>query len=298
MKSLALRGMNKLGNAMTHRQRRFVLDRLGVATLLGNLAGDQFDELRLPNGISLSFSPLLHADISRNGRLEYADHVAHVIEECLGRGDVFYDAGANVGVFAFMAATLVGEKGAVFAFEPEPNNILCFRRSLERAPVRNVELHDIALGGKDGNMAFDRRGGAFSGRLVDSADEIGSDGVCEIQVRSIDSLLAGGMPPPSLIKIGVEGGEGLVLEGAKETLRAHKPAVLCEMHPDNRAGVSRAFAALKDAGYVCRSIDGFTAESTIGATVGVADGAADGAADIVDGPPDKDRAYHVLARAA
>ncbi len=282
MKSLALRGMNKLGNAMTHRQRRFVLDRLGVAAILDSFASDQFDELRLPNGISLSFSPLLHAHISKNGQLEYEDHVAHVIEECLGRGDVFYDAGANVGVFAFMAATLVGEKGAVFAFEPEPNNILCFRRSLESAPVQNVELHPIALGGEDGSMRFDRRGGAFSGRLVDSEDEIGSDGVCEIQVRSIDSLLAGGMPPPSLIKIDVEGGEGLVLAGARETLRAHKPAVLCEMHPDNQVGVSRAFSALNEAGYICRSLEGST----------------NGVADIVDGPLAMDRAYHVLARAA
>ncbi len=281
MKSLALRGMNKLGNAMTHRQRRFVLDRLGVAAILDNFARDQFDELRLPNGISLSFSPLLHAHISKNGQLEYEDHVAHVIEECLGRGDVFYDAGANVGVFAFMAATLVGESGTVFAFEPEPNNVLCFRRSLESAPVQNVELHDIALGGEDGSMTFDRRGGAFSGRLVDGEDEIGNDGVCEVRVRSIDSLLAGGMPPPNLIKIEVEGGEGLVLEGAKETLRTCKPAVLCEMHPDNQVGVSRAFAALNEAGYICRSIDGST----------------NGVADIVDGPLAMDRAYHVLARA-
>ena len=282
MKSLALRGINKLGNAMTHRQRRFVLDRLGVAAMLDIFARDQFDELRLPNGISLSFSPLLHAHISKNGQLEYEDHVAHVIEECLGRGDVFYDAGANVGVFAFMAATLVGESGTVFAFEPEPNNVLCFRRSLESAPVQNVELHDIALGGEDGSMTFDRRGGAFSGRLVDGEDEIGSDRVCKIQVRSIDSLIAGGMLPPNLIKIDVEGGEGLVLEGAKESLRTCKPAVLCEMHPDNQVGVSRAFSALKEAGYICRSIDGST----------------NGVADIVDGPLAMDRTYHVLARAA
>ncbi len=281
MKSLALRCMNKLGNAMTHRQRRFVLDRLGVAAVLDSFASDQFDELRLPNGISLSFSPLLHAHISKNGQLEYEAHVAHVIEECLGRGDVFYDAGANVGVFAFMAATLVGERGAVFAFEPEPNNVLCFRRSLESAPVHSVELHDIALGGEDGSMTFDRRDGAFWGRLVDGEDEIGNDGVCEVRVRSIDSLLAGGMPPPNLIKIEVEGGEGLVLEGAKKTLRTCKPTVLCEMHPDNQVGVSRAFSALNDAGYICRSIDGST----------------NGVADIVDGPLAMDRAYHVLARA-
>lgn len=286
MKSLALRSMNKIGNAMSHKQRRFVLDRLGVAVLLDNFAGEEFDELHLPNGIRLSFSPLLHAHIAKHGQLAYEDHVVQAMEDCLGRGDVFYDAGSNVGVFAFLAATLVGEKGAVYAFEPEPNNVLCFQRSLDNAPVQNVELHDIALGSEDARMTFDRRGGAFLGRLVECEDEAESEGVCDIEVRAIDSLIADGLPPPDLIKIDVMGGEGLVLEGAKGTLRTHKPAVLCEMHPDNPAGVSRAFAALEQAGYVCQAIDGPSDERS------------DGAADIVDTPLDRDRAYHILARAA
>ena len=282
MKSLALRGINKLGNALTHRQRRFILDRLGVATILNNFASDEFGELLLPNGIRLSTNPLLHSHLSKNGRLDYEDDVAHVIEHCLGPGDVFYDVGANVGVFAFLAATIVGEGGAVFAFEPEPNNVLCFQRSLERAPVRNVELYDCALGSEDGTMPFDRRGGAFSGRLVDGEDEIGSGEIRNIQIRSIDSLLAGGMRLPKLVKIDVEGGEGLVLEGAKQVLRKYKPAVLCEMHPDNQNGVSRAFSALTDAGYICRSIDRSTKR----------------VAEIVNGPQATDSTYHVLARPA
>ncbi len=279
MMTLALRGINKLGNALTHRQRRFILDRLGLAAILTNLPSDAFDELLLPNGIKLSTNPLLHSNLSKNGCLDYEDDVVHVIERYLGPGDVFYDVGANVGVFAFLAATIVGEKGVVFAFEPEPNNVLCFRRSLERAPVRNVELRDCALGGEDGTMVFDRRGGAFSGRLVEGKNEIGSGGTRDIQVRSIDSLLAGGMRPPKLIKIDVEGGEGLVLEGAREMLSKYRPPVLCEMHPDNQDGVSRAFSALADAGYICRSIERSTKQAD----------------DIISGPRATNSTYHVLA---
>ena len=39
MKSLALRGINKLGNGLTHRQRRFILDRLGLAAILNSIGG-------------------------------------------------------------------------------------------------------------------------------------------------------------------------------------------------------------------------------------------------------------------
>ena len=60
---------------------------------------------------------------------------------------------------------------------------------------------------------------------------------------------------PNLVKIDVEGGEGVVLEGMKRTLREASPIVLCEMHPDNPDGVSRAFAALSSAGYLCRNLE-------------------------------------------
>ena len=282
MKRLALRSINKLGNALTHRQRRFILDRLGVAAMLSNFAGNAFDDLALPNGITVSINPLLHSHISKNGKLDYEDHVARVIERCLKPGEVFYDVGANVGVFALLAATVVGQDGAVYAFEPEPNNVLCLRHSLERAPVQNVELYDCALGGEDGTMTFDRRGGAFSGHLVDGGDEIASGGVSDIPVRSIDSLLADGMRPPKLVKIDVEGGEGLVLEGAKQMLRTYQPQILCEMHPDNPDGVARAFRALGDAGYVCRSVERSTYP----------------VAEIVDRPRATDNTYHLLARRA
>ena len=131
-------------------------------------------------------------------------------------------------------------------------------------------------------MTFDRRGGAFSGRLVDGEDEMASSRVSNIQVRSIDSLLAGGMRPPKLVKIDVEGGEGLVLDGAKQVLRTYRPAVLCEMHPDNPDGVSQAFSALTDAGYICHSVERSTNQ----------------VAEIVNGPQATDSTYHVLARPA
>jgi hypothetical protein len=37
-------------------------------------------------------------------------------------GDVFYDIGANIGVYSIMAARRVGETGRVFAFEPHSGN--------------------------------------------------------------------------------------------------------------------------------------------------------------------------------
>lgn len=255
MKRILSKCLNWIGNLLSHRQRRFVLDRLGVGRIVSWLAKNEYDEVVLSNGITITINPLLHGHMASDGELVYEDDVFEVIEKNLRPGDVFYDIGANVGVFAFSAATLVGDGGAVLAFEPEENNLDCFRRSQERARLGNLTLYDCALGVADGDMSFDRRGGAFSGRLVDA----GGDGVgatVRVKVRSIDSLVEAGAPPPTLLKIDVEGGEGAVLEGAERTLRAHGTKVLCEMHAFNPDGVRRAVDLLVKSGYVFHALDG------------------------------------------
>jgi hypothetical protein len=43
-------------------------------------------------------------------------------------------------------------------------------------------------------------------------------------------LVADGAPPPSFLKIDVEGAEGLVLAGARQTIARHTPAMIVEIH--------------------------------------------------------------------
>ena len=45
-------------------------------------------------------------------------------------GDVFVDVGANIGYFSVLAACVVGEGGAVFAFEPDPDNFRLLRANV------------------------------------------------------------------------------------------------------------------------------------------------------------------------
>jgi hypothetical protein len=48
-------------------------------------------------------------------------------------------------------------------------------------------------------------------------------------MTTLDALVAGGtLPPPDVIKIDVEGGEWDVFLGARQTLAAHRPAIIFE----------------------------------------------------------------------
>lgn len=241
---LLLTALNRAGNMLPHRARRFILDDLKVSRLVNRFAKNSFVEAVLPNGMMITFNPALHGHAIH----DYEQDVLDALKVNLKPNGVFYDVGANIGVFSLLLSPAASQ---VLTFEPEENNTACSKRSLSDGPS-NMHLLECAVGAADGTMTFDRRGGAFSGRLAMSA---AFDGVT-VPVRSLDSIVAEGHPPPNLIKIDVEGGEGAVLEGAASVLREHRPIVICEMHRDDPDGVARAFAALKSAGYEVTGIDG------------------------------------------
>ena len=62
---------------------------------------------------------------------------------------------------------------------------------------------------------------------------ISGDGQIPIELRTIDSLVAQGMPAPDLIKIDVEGHELRVLLGGAESIQSHRPIILCDRNDDS-----------------------------------------------------------------
>jgi len=45
-------------------------------------------------------------------------------------GDIFWDIGANFGLYSIIASTIVGPEGQVLAIEPDPRNIKRLRRNI------------------------------------------------------------------------------------------------------------------------------------------------------------------------
>ena len=69
-------------------------------------------------------------------------------------------------------------------------------------------------------------------------------GEIKVPIRRLDRIVAEvGLPSPDAIKIDVEEAEVEVLEGATETLRAHRPRLMIELHGNN-AGVAELLSKL------------------------------------------------------
>ena len=62
------------------------------------------------------------------------------VKKEIKKGDTVLDLGANIGYWTCLLAELVGEKGHVYAFEPEPNNFQLLKKNLKQIPTKTYPL--------------------------------------------------------------------------------------------------------------------------------------------------------------
>lgn len=164
----------------------------------------------------------------------------------LGPGMTFWDAGANVGFLALLAARLVGPSGRVVCFEPLPGCADLIEHNARVNGFGHVEVRREALGGQEGEAAFLVAAASSEGMLATSqARSAALDVVGEITVpvRTLDGLFDRPGPRPDVIKLDVEGAEVDLLRGGRRALQAHRPLLLIELHGTN-AGVADVLAEL------------------------------------------------------
>jgi len=186
------------------------------------------------------------------------DYETAQVEAVLGvirEGDIVYDIGAHLGYYTMLASQAVGPSGRVFAFEPRPVNVLCLRRHLRLNRCDNVEILQVCVGDRSGGARFDTRCGTGRGRLS-------ADGNLLVETVTLDELVVSGrLPPPSFVKIDVEGAEKLVLAGAAEVIRRHRPAFAVSTHSED---LRRQCAdILSDHGYRLPPVGGSRDESEL-----------------------------------
>src|SRR5438094_750470 len=76
------------------------------------------------------------------------------IESLVHPGDVAVDVGANIGYHTLIFARAVGERGRVFAYEPDPDNFRLLRRNVELNGYRNVRPFQAAVSDRSGTLTL------------------------------------------------------------------------------------------------------------------------------------------------
>ena len=162
--------------------------------------------------------------------------------------DVFWDVGANIGVMTLVAARRCAR---VVAFEPEPAARRRLEENIAMNALANVTVIPEALGARDGAGQMVR--GPATNLGMSRMASAGAADAFRIGVRAADSLLAEGLPVPTLMKVDVEGAEGSVFEGAAKCLADRRLRAVA-FEAAEEAMRDGAVPALARAGFVTREL--------------------------------------------
>jgi FkbM family methyltransferase len=145
-------------------------------------------------------------------------------------GGCFADIGANVGFYSMSAAHYLRNTSAitVHAFEPNPRAVNYLRRNAALNHVENVLINREAVGNQTGKISLYTSPATIT---IGSLRQVGSDltEVIEVRVITLDAYFAKPSAPRlGLLKLDIEGGEFLALQGARAMLERDHPVIIYE----------------------------------------------------------------------
>lgn len=181
------------------------------------------------------------------------------IDDWVRNGDVLFDIGANIGVYALYAARR--HSGIrVIAFEPEYANLHMLRDNIVENDLRDrVETYAIGLSNCSGISHLYIQDFATGAALSTESKEIiketltgqpvlWREGICTL---TLDEFCDQTSLQPNCVKIDVDGTEPKVLEGAFQTLRSpFLRSILIELPAEKRSR-DRSIELLGTAGFSC-----------------------------------------------
>jgi FkbM family methyltransferase len=142
------------------------------------------------------------------------------------------DVGANVGLYALLAAAASGRD--VRAFEPTPE-LAAVARATARRNGLEVVVEEMALGRTSGTATL------YLSDRTDSSNSLAagfrpSSRQLEVPVETVDAYCARTGVAPAIIKVDTETTEPDVLAGATGTITRHRPWIICEVLHGRRPG--------------------------------------------------------------
>jgi FkbM family methyltransferase len=174
--------------------------------------------------------------------------VQEVLRRFLKPGDTFLDVGAQIGYFTALGADLVGEKGEVHCFEPEPSCQQYLRRIASLNLRYRIVINPCGCGEAEGRLPLHVTEFPHLSSHTFVPEFAAARGApiretIKVPIIRLDNyILEHELKNISLIKIDVEGFEGPVLRGLEHYFvdSRERPAILVEMEAHDQAGLRSA----------------------------------------------------------
>ncbi len=151
----------------------------------------------------------------------------------LGRNEVFVDCGAYDGDTVNLFRETVAKKyQQIYAFEPDRLNFQRLRQMIKKKKIGNIVFEQKGVFKNSGRLQFIENGAFDSyipqGKTILKTKDSGYSRF--IPVVKLDEYFSN-KPPPTLIKMDIEGAELEALKGAKNLVKKYRPKLaICVYH--------------------------------------------------------------------
>jgi FkbM family methyltransferase len=172
-----------------------------------------------------------------------------LLRQLLKPGEAFFDVGCNVGLYALIAAGLVGPQGQIHGFEPVPANVTTILRNLElNGLCDRVYVNPVAVGETCGAIELFLPATATESGWASLVRTAGRPYSVTVPMISLDSyIVQHNIVQVDLIKIDVEGAELRVFQGMRALLSSLRPPIIYfEINPFFLQRQQIAAATLKE----------------------------------------------------
>lgn len=136
-----------------------------------------------------------------------------------------WDVGANIGIFAMLAAAMSDRD--VVAFEPTPETLDVARESAARNGLK-IECRQLALAAEVGTATLYLSTKSDTSNSLQAGFRTAHSSI-DVELNTVDNLVMAGQEAPAVMKLDTEMTEPDVLRGAAESIAKYRPWILCEV---------------------------------------------------------------------
>jgi len=161
---------------------------------------------------------------------KWEDYETELFKKNIKPGDTVVDIGAHIGYYTVIAAQLVGDKGKVYAFEPDPKNYQLLQRNVKLNGYSNVVLVNKAVSDKSGQAhLFLNNENTGDHRIFNPELDRRS---LSIATTTLDDFFKDKEKRVDIIKMDIQGAEARAFQGAMKVIARNRHIkLITEFYP-------------------------------------------------------------------
>ncbi len=186
--------------------------------------------------LPISFNRTFQAYMVKEG---WEVETTRLFKSMAKEGDTIVDIGANIGYYTLLSSRIVGDKGKVYAFEPDPTNYSILTKNIALNKYTNIETVQKAVSDKNEKLKLYLNDSDVGAHTIYHSNI--SKKFVEVDSVRLDDYFKGKEIPINIIKMDIEGAEMAALSGMTNIIKMNKGLkIFAEFHIPwiKRAGVS------------------------------------------------------------